>query len=130
MLKTAVSAVFEHEVFHLRCRNLTFVGREGKHFVPRVFYRSRFVYGDVSRLSGNDTLVRTKQVGNNCCVGLCTAHEEMHLQIRIATRFLDESARRFAIMVFAVTNCLLHVGLQQALHHFWVRAFVIVALEL
>ena len=78
----------------------------------------------------NYLLIWAQQMSNDGSIGLRTAYEEVHLQIGISARLLYALARRFAIVVFAVTNGLLHVGLQEALHHFRVRAFVIVALEL
>ena len=81
-------------------------------------------------LSAEHAFVGAQGGRNNGHIGLGAAHEEVHLQIGIPARLLYALARRFAIVVFAVTNGLLHIGFHEALHHFRVCAFVIVALEL
>ena len=69
-------------------------------------------------------------MGDDGGVGLCATYEEVNIDVVALASLLDECSRLVAIMIFTITDGLLHIAFKQALHNQRVGSLVVVTLEL
>lgn len=79
------------------------------------FHRTGLMDINMSRDSAEHTLVLAKCRIDHGDIGLGSTYKEMYCQAVILTGLTDLLACLVTVFILAVTRCLLHVGLYQAL---------------
>ena len=93
------------------------------------FYCSRFVDIDVSRLHGNHAFVGLQHAVDDCCIGLCAAHEEEDVGIGTLACGAYLVACLFAPCVEAIRLALHGVRIDKMLQYKRMCTVVVVAFE-
>lgn len=69
-------------------------------------------------------------MGDYSSVSLCTTHEEMYIYVISLTSLSYQRSCLVAVVVFAISYGLLHIGFGQTLQYQWVCTLIVVALKL
>ena len=130
MLGAVLGVMPSHTMAYLRGSDLAFFGRKRNHLVSAVFNGARLVHGYMTRFGRNHALIGAQNAAYDRGVGLCAAHQKMHLGMGCLASFLDEAACVLAMRVLAIAHVLFHIGTRKSAQNFGGTALVIVTLKL
>lgn len=110
--------------------HLALVAGQHEDLVPRGFDRPGLVDVDMPRIGRQHPFVTPQQSVDDRGVGLGAADQEVHLGLRNSAGLADEFPGVFRMGIAAVPRTLLEIGLGEAAHHFGMRPFHVVAVEM
>ena len=104
-----------HGLFYL-CISKFSVGRvNSQHLMSCGLYGTRLMHVDMSAHGTYHSLIGSQGMGDDGSIGLCTSYKEMYIGVISLASLPYQRPCLVAIMVFAISYGLFHIGLCQTL---------------
>ena len=116
VLLRRVCLVVARVFMHLPRGELAVGAAQGQHLVAARFNGAGFVRGHMPGFGGDHALPGPQDAGDDGGVGLCAAHQKVHIGPLVVHGGADFFARAFAIRVQPVACGLLQIGSRQPFH--------------
>ena len=129
MLVRAVGIEGVNQSFHILCRELAVISRNGQHLVPRRLNGACLVGADVPSGGRDHALVALEHRVDDDAVGLRSAHQKANVGILPSAGHADLLARLLGVGVLSVSRAGLHVRAQESLKDLGMRTDVIITFK-
>ena len=114
---------------HLCGGDAPILAGKGQHLVACGFNCTSLVNVDVACIGAQCALPGAKRGGNDGCVGLCTAHQEMHIGIGDGEERAHKVCGVHAVRIQTVARGLLEIGGGEGLQNSGMTALEIIAVH-